>query len=159
MSLATIQFLSDQQYSAVPETPFDTYCGPQIIRRTQIFFLLNLYLKHGISSVYVMVDFICKGYLEMWGTQVERKLQNEKILPNVGFEPGTFRFQCQIRTLNFVPFPHDISITFWHTIMILHTRVDHDPRRTTIDLMVNRRNVKVKFGLRTSNFEISAQEL
>ena len=32
-------------------------------RRQPHFFLSNLYLKHGNGSVYVMVDFICKGYL------------------------------------------------------------------------------------------------
>ena len=55
-----------------------------------IFFLSNLYLKQGISSVYVMVDFICKGYLQLSGTRVERELQNEKFLPTVGFNPGAF---------------------------------------------------------------------
>ena len=29
------------------------------------FFLWNLYLKQGIGSVFVMVNFICKGYLEL----------------------------------------------------------------------------------------------
>ena len=42
-----------------------------------------------------MVDFICKGYPELSGTRVERELQNEKFLPTVGFEPGTFRLQCE----------------------------------------------------------------
>ena len=35
-----------------------------------------------------MVDFICEGLLEQWGTQVEKK--NEKFLSTVGLEPGTF---------------------------------------------------------------------
>ena len=39
--------------------------GHKLLEEPKYFFLLNLYLKHGISSVYVMVDFICKGYLEM----------------------------------------------------------------------------------------------
>ena len=43
--------------------------------------------------MYVTVDFICKGYLELSGTQVDRELQNEKFLPTVGFEPGTFRLR------------------------------------------------------------------
>ena len=38
-----------------------------------------------------MVDFICMGLLELWGLRVERKLQNEKFLPTVGFKPGIFR--------------------------------------------------------------------
>ena len=37
-----------------------------------------------------MADFICKGYLELSWTRVERELQNEKFLPTVGFEPGAF---------------------------------------------------------------------
>ena len=46
-------------------------------------------------------------------------------------------------------FPHDNSITFWHTMMILKTWVYHNPRRTSIDFGVNRSKVKVKFGLKT----------
>ena len=49
----------------------------------------------------------------------------------------------QIWTLNFLPFPHNSSISFWHTIMILHRCIDHDLRRTFIDF-----GVKVKFGLK-----------
>ena len=60
-----------------------------------IYFLSNLYLKQGIGLVYVLVDFICKGYLELIGTRVERELQNEKFLPTVEFEPGTFRLRSK----------------------------------------------------------------
>ena len=49
-------------------------------------------------SVYVMVDFICKGYLELLGTRVERELQNETFLPTVGFEPGTLRIRSEDAT-------------------------------------------------------------
>ena len=35
------------------------------------FFLANLSLKHGISSEYVMVYFICEGLLEFSGTRIE----------------------------------------------------------------------------------------
>ena len=49
---------------------------------------MYMYLKQGIGSVYVMVYFICKGYLELSEKRVERDLQNEKFLPTVGFEPG-----------------------------------------------------------------------
>ena len=45
--------------------------------------------------MYVMVDFICIDYLELLGTRVERKLQNEKFLPTVGFEPETFRLRSE----------------------------------------------------------------
>ena len=64
-------------------------------RQPCIFFLVNLFLKHGINSVYVMVDFICKGQLEVWRMRVEWELQNEKVLPTVGFEPGTFRLRSE----------------------------------------------------------------
>ena len=63
-----------------------------LLQTAVIFFLSNLYLKYGIGSVYIIVDFICKDDLELSGTQVERELQNEKVLSNVGFEPGPFRF-------------------------------------------------------------------
>ena len=59
-----------------------------------IFFLSNLYLTQGIGAVYVMVDFIHKGYLKLRGTQVERELQNEK----VGFETGIFRLRSERAT-------------------------------------------------------------
>ena len=66
-----------------------------LLHTAAIFFLSNLYLKQGIASLYVMVDFICKGYLELSGTRVERELQNEKVLPTVGFEPGTLRLRSE----------------------------------------------------------------
>ena len=58
-----------------------------LLQTAAIIFLSNLYLKQGISSVYVIVDFICKEYLEQWGTRVERELQNKESLPTVGFNP------------------------------------------------------------------------
>ena len=36
-----------------------------------IFFLANLFLKQGISSEYVMVDFICMGELGLQGAKTE----------------------------------------------------------------------------------------
>ena len=57
--------------------------------------------------------------------------------------------QGQIFTLNFASFPHDNSITFLHTIIVLHTWVHHDPRRTDIDFWVIWSKVKVKCGLWT----------
>ena len=42
-----------------------------------------------------MVDFICKNYLELSGTRVKRELQNEKFLPTLGFEPGTFLLRSE----------------------------------------------------------------
>ena len=38
-----------------------------------------------------MIDFIWKGLLDL---QVERELQNETLLPTVGYEPGIFRLRC-----------------------------------------------------------------
>ena len=44
-----------------------------ILQTALTFFLSNLCLKQGIGSVYVIVDFICKGKLELWGKRVERE--------------------------------------------------------------------------------------
>ena len=44
--------------------------------------------------MYVMVDFICKGYLELLRSQVQQELQNDKFLPIMGFGPGAFRLRC-----------------------------------------------------------------
>ena len=42
-----------------------------------IFFLANLFLKQGISSDYVMVDFICMGKLGLQGAKTENnKMKN-----------------------------------------------------------------------------------
>ena len=38
-------------------------------RRQPYFFLTNFYLKQGIGSVYVMVDFICMGFLQPQGAE------------------------------------------------------------------------------------------
>ena len=53
-----------------------------------IFFLTNQFLKQGISSENVMVDFICMGKLELKGAK-NRELQNEKFLPIAGLELTT----------------------------------------------------------------------
>ena len=58
--------------------------------------------------------------------------------------------QDHIWTLNFLLFPHDNFISFLHTMMILlHTCIDHDPRRTSIDFGVKKSKVRVIFGLWT----------
>ena len=36
-----------------------------------IFFLANLFLKQGISLEYDMIDFICMGLLDLFGTRTE----------------------------------------------------------------------------------------
>ena len=48
--------------------------------------------------MYVMVDFIRMGLLELCGSRVERELQNVKFLPTVGFEPGTSRLLSEHAT-------------------------------------------------------------
>ena len=70
----------------------DYYISPLyiLLQTAAIFFLSKIYLKQGIVSEYAMIDFICKGYLELSGTQVKRKF-----LPTVGFEPGTFRLRSE----------------------------------------------------------------
>ena len=42
--------------------------------------------------------------------------------------------------------PHDNPFSFWHSIMICHTCIDHDPRRTSTNFGANRSEVMVKFG-------------
>ena len=49
--------------------------------------------------MYVLLDFICKGILELWGTQVERILQNEKFLPTVEFELSIPRLRYETTAL------------------------------------------------------------
>ena len=53
-----------------------------------IFYLANLFLKQGISSEYVMVDFILHG-LTRAAMSENRELQNEKFLPIAGLELTT----------------------------------------------------------------------
>ena len=45
-----------------------------------IFFLANLFLKQGISSEYVMVDFFCKGLLGLQGAKAENYKMNNSCL-------------------------------------------------------------------------------
>ena len=58
-----------------------------------------------------------------------------------------WKVQGQMCTLKFASFPHNNFITFWHTMMILHIWVDHDPRRTSVDF-----GVKGQGQIRTFNF-------
>ena len=69
-----------------------------LLQTAAIFFLSKRYLKHGIGSVYVMVDFICKGYLELSGSRAKRELQNQNFLGTVGFEPEVFRLRSEDAT-------------------------------------------------------------
>ena len=67
----------------------------KLLNNAAIFFLSKLYLKQGIGSVYVTVDFSCKGYLELSRSPVEQELHYEKFVPTVGFEPGAFRLRSE----------------------------------------------------------------
>ena len=51
-------------------------------KRQQYFFLAHLYLKQGIDSVHVMIDFIGMGLLDLWGAQT--KNYKMKIFVNNG---------------------------------------------------------------------------
>ena len=53
-----------------------------------IFFPANFFLKQGISSEYVMVDFICMGILGLQGAQTEN-YKMKKFLPIAGIELTT----------------------------------------------------------------------
>ena len=63
--------------------------------------------------------------------------------------------QGRICTFNFLPFPHNNSISFWHTMMILHTCIDHSPRRASTDFGVQRSRSYFDFEL----FAVSAWKL
>ena len=63
-----------------------------------IFFSSEPFLKQGISLVYVMVDFIRMGSLELCGSRFELELQNVKFFPTVGFELGTSRLLSECAT-------------------------------------------------------------
>ena len=95
-----------------------------LLQTTAKCFLSNLYLKQGISSVYAMVDFICKGYLELSETRVERELQNEKFLPTIGFEPGTFRLRSESTTTELRGLMSDewINVHLVLTVLFLEIR-------------------------------------
>ena len=43
------------------------------LQTTAIFFLVNIYIKQGISLEYVMVDFICMGLLDLWTENYKMK--------------------------------------------------------------------------------------
>ena len=47
-----------------------------------------------------MVDFICKGYLELSGTQVERELQNENSCPLWDSNPGPSTYEAKALPLS-----------------------------------------------------------
>ena len=58
-----------------------------------------------------------------------------------------FGSKGHIRTSNFVLFSHNNSMSFWHTIVIIHFWVNHDTRRTSVAFWV-----KGQGHIRTRNF-------
>ena len=58
--------------------------------RSSPYFHVEPLFTIGIGKMYVMVDFICIGLLELRGT---RSLPNEIFLPTVRFKPPVFRLQ------------------------------------------------------------------
>ena len=51
--------------------------------------------------MYVMVDFISMGLVDLRGKRSKRELQNEKPLPTVGFEPKALGFEIK-RLISFM---------------------------------------------------------
>ena len=47
------------------------------------------------KQLYIMVDTICIGLVELWGTPSKWELQNEKFFPTVEVEPTVFRLQVR----------------------------------------------------------------
>ena len=47
-----------------------------LLETAALFFLFNLYLKQGISSEYVMVDFICMCLFDLWRARTESYYKN-----------------------------------------------------------------------------------
>ena len=57
--------------------------------------------------------------------------------------------------LIFLQFPHDNSISLWHTMMILHMCVNHDLTKTSFEIWVERSKSNLHFKLLT----VAAQSL
>ena len=91
---------------------FKTYTNSDIpLETSAIIFVANLDLKPGISSEYVMVDFICEVLLELRGTLIENyKIKNS----------------CPQRDSNPVPFACEsnaLTIALLDLISIEHLNV------------------------------------
>ena len=47
------------------------------LKTAAMFFVADLYLKQGIGWLYIMVDFISMGLLDMWGSRTDNyKMKN-----------------------------------------------------------------------------------
>ena len=64
------------------------------LETSAIFFLANLYIKQGIGLVYVMVDIICVGFLDLWGAQTENYYMTNSCLQWVSIQ-GPFAYEAK----------------------------------------------------------------
>ena len=57
--------------------------------------LINKYLclKQGISSEYVMADFVCMGLLDLWGARTEN-YKTKNSCPQLDSNPGPFAYEA-----------------------------------------------------------------
>ena len=74
-----------------------------------IFFLANIYLKHGIGQVYVLVDFIYMGSLDLRTENYKMKIS----CPHGDSIPGHFAFEA-----------NSLSVARLVEISIEHLNVD-----------------------------------
>ena len=74
--------------------------------------------------MYVTVHFICIDIVDMNGMQNKRELQNQKFVPTVVFDPGTFRLpdrrviHCVIKPFYWLSF---ICILYENTLHCIKT--------------------------------------
>ena len=77
-----------------------------------ILFLAKLFLTQGISSEYVMVDFICMDFLDLWGARTENyKMKNS--CPQLDSNPGSSAYKAS-----------SLSVALIVEISIEHLNVD-----------------------------------
>ena len=75
--------------------------------------------------MYVTVDFISIGIVELYGTRKKQELQNENFLSTVGFDPGIFRLldskviHCAMKPLEVLSFKGKL---YTHILQCIKTR-------------------------------------
>ena len=74
---------------------------------TAAMFFANLYLQQGISSEYVMVDFICMGLLDMWAAQTDNCIMKNSCT-HWDSNTGPYAYEYSVSVLLLV----DISIEY-----------------------------------------------
>ena len=84
------------------------------------FHMISIYFWHTIMILHRCIDHDLKR------TSLGLGSIGKKLRSNLNFKLFTIRF----------PFLLDNSIFFWHTMMILHTCIKRDPRRTSVDFEV-----------------------